>query len=145
MAEKFDRIADVSGETEIQSLELLEKLVDVAKPEAVFSKPIKVGDTQLITASEIQVGLGYGHGLGSGPQYISNMPEEGEESEEIGMGGGGGGGGGASGRPIAVIHIREDSVEVEPILDLTKITLAFFTMLGSIFFLGSRINKGKIS
>jgi uncharacterized spore protein YtfJ len=145
MVEKFDKIVDVSRENESQSLDMLGRLIDAAKPETVFSKPIKVGDSQVITASEIQVGLGYGHGLGAGPQYISNLAEKGGGGEETGMGGGGGGGGGASGRPIAIIHIREDAVEVEPILDLTKIALAFFTMLGSIFFLGSRMKKGKIT
>ena len=144
MDEKFTKAAEVSLENETRSKELLGRLVDAARPEAVFSKPIKVGDTQVITASEVQVGLGYIHGIGSGPEILTNLPDENiEESEATGMGGGGGGGGAASGRPVAVITIREDGVSVEPVLDRTKVTLAFFTMLGSIFFLGSQIRKGK--
>jgi uncharacterized spore protein YtfJ len=144
MADKLDKIAEVVKDNETQSLELLGRLLEAAKPEMVFSKPIKVGDTQVITASEIQVGLGYGHGLGSGPQVISNLPDQAdEENMESGLGGAGGGGGAASGRPVAVITIREGGVKVEPILDRTKIALAFFTMLGSIFYLGSQIRRGK--
>jgi hypothetical protein len=44
---------------------------------------------------------------------------------------------------VAVITIREDGVEVEPILDFTKIALAFFTMLGSVFFMGAQMKRGK--
>ncbi len=144
MVEKIEKIADVSRENEKQSLQVLEKLIGTARPDSVFSKPIKVGDTQIITASEVQIGMGFGFGLGSGPQFISNMGDEVTpvESEETGMGSGGGGGGGASGRPVAVITICEDGVVVEPILDITKISLAFFTMLGSIFFLGAQMKKG---
>lgn len=59
----------------------------------------------------------------------------GESDEAAGMGGGGGGGGGASGRPVAVISIGEDGVQVEPVVDATKVALAFFTALGSMFFM----------
>jgi uncharacterized spore protein YtfJ len=64
-----------------------------------------------------------------------------EKQEETGMGGGGGGGGGASGRPIAVVTIREDGVVVEPILDTTKIALAFLTTIGSMIFMLSKMKK----
>jgi uncharacterized spore protein YtfJ len=144
MDDKLDKIAEVVKVNETQSMELLGRLIEAAKPETVFSKPVKVGDTQIITASEIQVGLGYGHGLGRSPQVISNLPDQNvEESTEASLGGAGGGGGAASGRPVAVITIREDGVTVEPILDRTKVALAFFTMLGSIFYLGSQIRRGK--
>jgi uncharacterized spore protein YtfJ len=66
---------------------------------------------------------------------------QGEEGEDAGMGGGGGGGGGASGRPVAVISISEDGVEVEPVVDATKIALAFFTAMGSMFFMLAKMRK----
>jgi hypothetical protein len=44
---------------------------------------------------------------------------------------------------VAVITIREDGVSVEPIMDRTKIALAFFTMLGSIFFMGAQMRRRK--
>ncbi|MCJ7718216.1 MAG: hypothetical protein MUO54_17080 [Anaerolineales bacterium] len=144
MVDKFEKIADVSRENEGGSMEVLNKLIETARHEAVFSKPEKIGDTQIITASEVQVGMGFGYGLGSGPQIISNMGDNGAgvESEDTGMGSGGGGGGGASGRPVAIITISDEGVTVEPIIDATKIALAFFTMLGSIFFLGAQMKKG---
>jgi uncharacterized spore protein YtfJ len=145
MDDKLSKIADVSRENEAKSLDVLNKLAETARTEAVFSKPIQVGDTQVITASEIQVGLGFAFGLGRGPHYVSNLPEESVQTEEeTGYGTGGGGGGGASGRPVAVIIVREDGIMVEPILDTTKITLAFFTMLGSIFFLGAQMKKYRV-
>jgi len=67
---------------------------------------------------------------------------EGEDSaQDFGMGGGGGGGGGASGRPIAVISVTGEGVEVEPVVDVTKIALAFFTALGSMFFMLMKMKK----
>jgi uncharacterized spore protein YtfJ len=67
--------------------------------------------------------------------------EEQEVGLDVGMGGGGGGGGGASGRPIAVISVTEEGVEVEPVVDVTKIALAFFTALGSMFFMLTKMKK----
>lgn len=144
MKDKFEKIADRSAKNEEQSLKLLEKLADVASAEAVFSSPIEVGETRVVTASEVQVGMGFGFGLGSGPEVTSTTQEKGstaEKQEETGMGGGGGGGGGASGRPIAVVTIREDGVVVEPILDTTKIALAFLTTIGSMIFMLSKMKK----
>ena len=47
------------------------------------------------------------------------------------------------GRPIAAIIIDERGVRVEPVVDATKIALAFFTMLGSIFLMGSRMRRAS--
>ncbi len=97
------------------------KLFDVYQPGVVFSEPVTVGDNTVITAAEVHVGMGLGFGGGSSSQ--------GSESG----GGGGGGGGGSAGRPIAAIIITPRGVQVEPIVDVTKIALAFFTTLGAIF------------
>ncbi len=144
MKNKFEQMIDIKAGQDEKSLELLGKLAEVAKPEAVFSKPLQAGSMQVITASEVQLGMGFGFGVGSGPEVTTAADEGGvttEQQEETGMGGGGGGGGGASGRPIAVISIREEGVEVEPIIDTTKIALAFFTTLGSMFFMLSGMKK----
>jgi hypothetical protein len=37
------------------------------------------------------------------------------------------------GRPVAVISVGPSGVRVEPVVDPTKIALAFFTMLGALF------------
>jgi uncharacterized spore protein YtfJ len=145
MEDKLKVLAESSQKSEEKSLRVLEKLADAARTEAVFSQPVEMGGKKVITASEVSLGLGFGFGFGSGPRMVTNlMQESGDLEEETGMGSGGGGGGGAGARPVAVITLDGDQVTVEPILDVTKITLAFFTMLGSIFFLGSRMKKGKV-
>ncbi len=125
-----------------KALELLQKLIETSRPEAVFSKPVKIGDTQVITASEVQVGLGFGFGSSTDPVFVGNLEDDpGDDAPDGIESGGGGGGGGAAGRPVAVITITEDGVKVDPVFDMTKIALAFFTMLGSIFLFGSRIKR----
>lgn len=95
------------------------------------------------------MGFGYGSGGGSGTE-----PDEGEavsenESQDergaAGFGGGGGGGGVSGGRPVAVISIGPKGVRVEPVVDVTKIALAFFTTLGSMFFMLAKMRKAAQS
>jgi uncharacterized spore protein YtfJ len=144
MVEKNRKLGEVALLNQGKSLEVLDRLLDVARPEAVFSKPVQAGDTQVITASEVHVGLGFGLGSGSGPKMVSNLPSnEGINEEETGEGSGGGGGGGSSARPVAVISVRDGQVTVEPVFDVTKIGLAFLTMLGSVFFMGAQMRKRK--
>jgi uncharacterized spore protein YtfJ len=83
------------------------------------------------------MGLGYGGGGGGTEQ------QEGEEVQppSQGFGVGGGGGGMATSRPIAAIEIGPEGVIVEPIIDVTKIVLAFFTALGAMAVMLTKINK----
>jgi uncharacterized spore protein YtfJ len=76
-----------------------------------------------------------------GSETGSAEVQEKDAGQDFGMGGGGGGGGGASGRPIAVISVTGEGVEVEPVVDVTKIALAFFTALGSMFFMLMKMKK----
>ncbi|MGD2147803.1 MAG: hypothetical protein PVH41_13995 [Anaerolineae bacterium] len=162
MSKAFDSLAATSVENQEQSIALLEKLVAVARPESVFSEPLEVEGRTLITASEVTAGLGVAFGFGGGttPGQVraekrhrgrssdphervgleEPAPEEGK-GEDAGMGGGGGGGGGASGRPVAVISVTEDGVQVEPVVDATKIALAFATALGSMFFMLTKMRR----
>ena len=171
----FKELTAVSVETQEQAVELIEKLYAVAQPGAVFSEPMELEGRTVITAAEVNVGLGVGstpgdeampkkgHGSGhvkssdphervtlsggedtgraSGEAEVSAKAEERDAGQDVGMGGGGGGGGGASGRPIAVISVTEEGVEVEPVVDVTKIALAFFTALGSMFFMLMKMRK----
>lgn len=94
-----------------------------AEPGTIFSKPEPVGDSLMFTASAWERAGGFGFGSGYGTA-------EGEPS-----GGSGGGGGGASqGRPVAVIRVSPDGIQVKPVLDFTKIgvtvVLAFVGVLG---------------
>jgi uncharacterized spore protein YtfJ len=94
------RLADTIGE-----------ILGEASPGGVFSAPIQVGDHVVITAAAWERAGGFGFGTGQGLG----------EAGDGGSGGGGGGGGGSQGRPVAVIHITEDGVQVKPVIDLTKI------------------------
>jgi uncharacterized spore protein YtfJ len=179
MNETFDQLATTSVESQEQAIGLIEKLLTVAQPGAVFGEPITAEGRTVITAAEVNVGLGVGFGFGGGTA-ASHPDEEKREgrhrhersadphervelegsgaaeeeaaeaaprgaAEDAGMGGGGGGGGGASGRPIAVISITGEGVQVEPVVDATKLGLAFFTALGSMFFMLMKMRKAAKS
>lgn len=128
--------------TPAEGLALLSKLVQVASPEAVFSQPVKEGEYTVITANEISMGLGFGFGggTGSGPAVVGKGEEK-EIKEAAGGGGGGGGGGSAIARPVAVIAIGPKGVRVEPIVDVTKISLAFLTAFGAMFVVLRKMKK----
>jgi uncharacterized spore protein YtfJ len=137
------------------SAAILEKFVETARPASVFAAPLSAGDYTIITASEVYAGMGvgFGGGGGNGPtapaEPIGDQPpaEEpaDEEAEEFapgsGVGYGGGGGGVTMGRPVAAITIGPDGVRVEPIVDATKIAIAFFTTIGAMALMFSRMLK----
>ncbi len=129
MSKAFELIKE-SVPDQDKANELMEKLFASASPETVFAKPVQVGDYTIITASEFRIGMGYGFGSGGG---LAAADEEGEGEEgaaqEGGFGGGGGGGGATLGRPVAAIEIGPQGVRVEPIVDVTKIVVAFVSML----------------
>jgi uncharacterized spore protein YtfJ len=112
---------------------LVEKLFTAAQPSAVYSEPVTAGDYTVITASEVRVGMGFGYGAGGG-----SAPEAteagGDQVQGEGAGGGGGGGGASGSRPVAVVSIGPNGVQVEPVVDVTKIALAFITAVGSMLF-----------
>lgn len=90
----------------------LTALFGEAHPGAVFSDPIQSGEDIVITAAAWDRAGGFGWGSGGGG-----------EGPDRGEGGGGGGGGSSEGRPVAVIRITPDGIEVEPIIDVTKIAV----------------------
>ncbi len=118
--------------------ETLDKLLAVARPSAVFSEPVQSGEYTLITASEVTAGVGFG--LGGGLIARTEKDEEGD-GPQSGFGGGGGGGGGVAGRPVAVITISPEGVEIEPVVDVTKLGIALFTTLGGMFLMFSRMRR----
>jgi hypothetical protein len=96
-----------------QAMKVLSRLFEVAKPAAVYS--------------EVSVGIGLGLGGGG---------------DKAGDGGsGGGGGGGSMARPVAVISIGPGGVDVEPVVDVTKLGIAFITALGALWLAGRRIKQ----
>ncbi len=147
MSEKLNTSLISMVKTQAEANQLISKLFDVAQASAVFSKPVTTEDCLVINAAEISVGMGIGYGIGGSETPVESADETeaaDQEEEAAGIGGGGGGGGGASGRPVAVISISADGVRVEPIVDVTKISLALFTTLGSMFImLGKIFGKKK--
>jgi uncharacterized spore protein YtfJ len=121
-----------SLQNETDAVATIAKLFDVYQPGVVFSEPATVGDQTVITAAEVHVGMGLGFGHGSGGEH-----------ETSGEGGGVGGGGGSAGRPVAAIIIGPSGVRVEPIVDVTKIVLAFLTTLGAMYMTWRAIRKQR--
>ena len=111
--------------------QLMGRLFEATRPGAVFAEPVTQGSYTVITASELSIGMGYG--FGGGASLKSESEDESEEESGADFGSGGGGGGGATARPVAAVEIGPNGVRVEPIVDPTKISIAFFTALGSMF------------
>jgi uncharacterized spore protein YtfJ len=134
MSEIKNKIFLRAMKSPMEGLDLLGKLAQVASPEAVFSEPIKEGEYTVITANEISVGLGFGVGGGVDlAEAEETVDDETVEPVQGSVGSGGGGGGSTLVRPVAVIEIGPDGVRVEPIVDVTKICIVFFTAFGAVF------------
>jgi len=136
MSEDLTRIAIESVPNQKAANELMTRLFDITKPEAIYSQPVTKGEYTVITASELTAGLGVGYGGGGGS---GNNPEGNESG--VGYGGGGGGGGGTLARPVAAIIIGPDGVRVEPVVDVTKIAIALFTAFGAMWMALSRMRR----
>jgi uncharacterized spore protein YtfJ len=141
MSDAFDRLVATTVEGQEQATELMEQLLSVAQPGTVFSEPVTAGEYTVITAAEVKVGMGFGYGTGGGAGRGPQEEEAEEEGEGVGYGGGGGGGGVSGGRPVATITIGPGGVRVEPVVDPTKIALAFFTTIGSMFMMLTRMRR----
>ena len=137
--------------THLTSLEeindLNKRLLEVAQPKAVFGEPITQGEYVILPAAEIFVATGVGYGFatgGEGPKKRTANVElgQGNADSQLKGGGGGGSGGTANGRPVAVISVGPQGVEIKPVVDMTKIGLALLTTLGSMGLMFLRL-KGK--
>ena len=150
MSEEFNEVMVTAVKNQEQAAELVEKLFAVAQPGAVYSEPVTAEGYTVITASEVSVGMGFGYGIGGGSgearrRKMGREDEPQDEGSEAGVGGGGCGGGASMGRPVAAITISPEGVQVEPVVDVTKIGLAFFTTIGSMFFMLSKMRKASRS
>lgn len=150
MSEETSAVFTANVKNQEEVTQLMERLFEVVDPETVFSKPKKVGEYTLITASEVIVGLGAGYGYGYG-HYSPSQEGNAEENENVemeieiegGAGGGGGGGGGgmSSGRPVAVISVGPEGVVVHPVIDRTKLGIALISAIGSMYLAFNRFGK----
>jgi len=154
-----------SSAATVESVErTLKGLLEIASVKSVYDSPVKHGDKLIIPAAEVLGGLGFGMGMGMGVGENPDKKEEGEEVENAegeekpleasksgankkieggGAGGGGGGGGRVFARPVAVIISGPEGVRVEPVVDATKIALAFFTALGFMVGMAARMRRGE--
>lgn len=138
MSEDLTKVAIEAVPNQEAANELMGKLFDITKPEAIYSKPFSQGDYTVFTASELTAGIGVGYGGGGGG---GTEPDENSQTQNVGYGGGGGGGGGTLARPVAAIIIGPDGVRVEPIVDATKIAIAFFTAFGAMWVALSKMRR----
>jgi uncharacterized spore protein YtfJ len=110
--------------------EALEDMRDKASVSAVYGEPVTVGEKTIIPVADIKYGFGLGYGEGPARR------DEDEEAEPSGQGGGAGGGagGGVAARPVAVLEVTADGVEVKPVIDEGRIALVgIFTGIWAIF------------
>lgn len=110
-----------------KSLDMLEKtlyqFLKSAEASAVYGEPVREGDVLLLPTAEVVAVLGFGVGEGGG---------SGPEGTGGGSGEGGGGGGKTYARPVSVVVVSPQGVEVKHILDVTKVALAALTTWGFI-------------
>lgn len=114
MTPNTDEQQDVLKEAQ----ELTDNMLASTKPSAIFGEPVQVGEHTILTASEV------GAAMGVGKIIVAT-----------------GGGGTAFGRPVAVVTAGPDGVKVRPVIDITKIGLAFLTVLGSFLVMWRNMQK----
>lgn len=103
--------------------------VSRADVSAVFGEAVEHNGKLILPAAEVVAAMGMGVGKGGGG------------GEQGGEGDGGGFGGRAFARPVAVIISDEHGVRVEPVVDPTKIALAFFTAIGFMVGMAARMKR----
>jgi uncharacterized spore protein YtfJ len=122
----------------------IEDLRDKASVSAVYGEPVAVGEKTIIAVADIKYGFGVGYSEGpatndEGGELAAG--DQGADADEGSMddvrghrymrrqhGQGGGAGGAVAARPVAVLEISDESVEVKPVMDEGRIAMAaFFT------------------
>jgi uncharacterized spore protein YtfJ len=159
MSGGFDDLLDsVRLDTAARS-EALQKLLSGADSGRVFGQPVSSGGYTVIPAAEIASGGGFGSGVGFGGarRGMTAVAGESQPAAETGglpavaaalpapegAGGGGGGGGGAMGRPVAVIVIGPDGVNVKPVVDVTKLALTAIGAWGAVAAISMKMWRKK--
>ncbi len=149
MSDFFQNVGGMMEKSSQQITALFEKIFNSTRPEAVFSTPTQAGDYTLITATEVSSGgivfSGLGGGVGDNQPKEGEQPDqpvgaEGQERKQPSGGVAGASGGGWSGaRPVATIIIGPQGVQVQPVFDITKVSIALFTALGAMFLMRRRM------
>jgi len=148
MDEAIDEFLKKVGQESQGRAETLERLLATADASKVFGQPVTSGEYTVITAAEVGGGGGFGSGMGFGSPRARGLTssqrpdstQQGTRGEATleGAGGGGGGGGGSAARPVAVIVIGPEGVEVRPIVDVRRLAL---TVLVGLAIMGRLLSK----
>jgi uncharacterized spore protein YtfJ len=152
MSEQDRSFYAMSLQNVAQVHELIGRLFRVAEPGAVYGEPIVAGERTVVITSELSMTVGAGVGFGHETESLGpdngavTMPDSGTTNAATSgakdeSGGGGGGGGFSFGRPVAAVIIEPAGVRVEPIVDPTKLGIAFFTTLGAMFFAWTSLRR----
>ncbi len=149
MADFFKNVSGMMDKSNQQLSALFEKMFNSTRPGVVFSEPIQAGDYTLITASEVSGGGMYFSGVGGGVspkgkeegEQPDKPPANEEETTSSGGGAGASGGGWSGARPVATIIVGPNGVQVQPVVDVTKIFLAMFTAMGAMFLARRRMKR----
>ena len=103
------------------------RIPSIATAEAVVG-PVREENGR-IAIPLASVAAGFGLGLGAGHEG-GDAADPDDASAPRGAGGGGGGGGGAKARPVAVVELTEDDLQVHQVVDSTRIAVASLALAG---------------
>jgi uncharacterized spore protein YtfJ len=150
MSETVDNLVASMNKSQEESMKVVDKILAAAQPGAVYGAPVVSGSYTVITASEVVAGGGFGFGSQLSPtpattsgQTPDEQAPQAQRQEPVAIGGGGGGGGGSTGRPVAIIVMGPDGVRVRPVLDITKLALAWVTAGGAMALMLRRMRKAS--
>ncbi len=145
MSDILDKMGVSVFKTQQQGFDLINKLIETARPGAVFGQPVTSGDYTVITASEVSCGLGLGFGGGGNVNGVQDQADNQATTRDAppagNVGTGGGAGGFSTARPVAAISVGPDGVHVEPIVDVMKVALALFTTLGAMAMMRNNVRR----
>ena len=110
---------DLADRIDKRAVDGVSGLFGESSPGTVFSTPERIGDDLVITTAAWERAGGFGFGGGQGT----------DAEGDSGGGGGGGGGGTSQGRPVAVIRVGSGGVDVQPVIDFTKIGITVIVSL----------------
>ena len=108
-----------------QVIDTILKAQEAASIKQVFGEPITNGDRTIIPVATVQHFFAFG--WGGGPEETNEL------GQSVQMGGGGGGGGSGQARPVALITATPEGVQVEPIMDQTRIAIGGMVLVGWTF------------
>ncbi len=108
-----------------------DRIVGATTVDTAFGEPRVMNNRAIIPIALVAGGCGAGGGEGKRPN--------GEGTQEEGSGGGGGGG--FAVRPLAVLEVTDQQTRVIPILDVTRIVLAAFGLIGGCMWMHNRMKS----